>query len=408
MKLIHKDYCNIDPNNMVASTTGRRKKRTSTASVAPKVGWKSDTADGVYLEKILRSGKVAPGITPKAFQEQFPRYRKYERRSFGAALRRFKQKSGLMIRNPKRAAEENSIVGNVNGVEDDISAFINDTKTKKTAPEDNDDDGSSFAPKDDRVEDEELSDDETMKPPTVITAPGAAAAASNVTGSQVAGTSRVRDNERTTPRAFKRGTISLPYQLNFDQWKPPVFKMRVEDFQGNMYSIVTVLLPSSVGNDDTSKGLWLSLEHGILVISMKFPTWLASGDFLEVMWNANEGRREEAYKDLVKEMGDAAPNKDKFMREQNHFHMNQLKEWSNTMKSMKTSFENNKHVFLETRVVMNDPEDKVLTNKHWQLVGHKASGTNIIHIVLKEKPEDILETLLKSTPKETKKAMMKF
>ena len=264
------------------------------------------------------------------------------------------------------------------------------------------DDASSFAPKDDGVDDEDLSDDETMKPPTVVTArTGAITGASNVT-------SNVGDNGQQTPKAFQRGSVTLPYQLKFDPWKPPVFKMRVEDFQGNNYQIVTVLLPSSVGNDDTSKGLWLSLAHGILVISMKFPVWLSSGQFLEVMWEANEQKREEEYKELVKEMGEAAMSKSNFMREQNHFHMNQLKEWASTMKTMKTNYKNEKHLFLETRVVVGDPEAKTLTNKHWQLVGHKASGTNIIHVVLKEKPEDILETLLKTPAKEFKKTMMKF
>ena len=129
--------------------------------------------------------------------------------------------------------------------------------------------------------------------------------------------------------------------------------------------------------------------------------------FLEVMWDANEERREEAYKDLVKEQGPAAMTKTKFMREQNHFHMNQLKEWSNTMNLMQTTYKHDKHVFLETKLFVGSPEEKNLTNKHWQLVGHKkASGTNIIHIVLKEKTEE--DGTMKTPAKETKKSMMRF
>ena len=221
-----------------------RRRRTSTASVAAKVGWKSNTADGVYLEKILKSGKVAPGITPRAFQEQFPRYMKYERKSFGAALRRFKNKAGLMVRNPKKT----TVAGSIFDDDDGMSFGTQSPKTKNTSatvPED-DEDASSFDPVD-----EDLSEDEeTVKLPTTITASVGAPSAGGAINAVAAG---------NTPKgANPIKCLVHAYQLNVDQWKPPIFKMKVEDFHGDNYYIITVLLPSSVGNDETSKGLWRS------------------------------------------------------------------------------------------------------------------------------------------------------
>ena len=45
-------------------------------------------------------------------------------------------------------------------------------------------------------------------------------------------------------------------------------------------------------------------------------------------------------------------------------------------------------------MLVDTPEEKHLTNKNWRLVGNKASGTNIIHVVLKaKKPDEAMSKL---------------
>ena len=54
--------------------------------------WKSDSADGKLLCKLLKNKTVSPGVTPAALKENYPQFSVYKEKAFAAALRRLKNK----------------------------------------------------------------------------------------------------------------------------------------------------------------------------------------------------------------------------------------------------------------------------------------------------------------------------
>ncbi len=61
-------------------------------------GWKVDSKDGKFLIKLIKDGKVSPGISPGAIKEIHPRFYKYKNDSFASGLRRLKTKYGANTR----------------------------------------------------------------------------------------------------------------------------------------------------------------------------------------------------------------------------------------------------------------------------------------------------------------------
>ena len=77
---------------------GRSKSTAAAAPVVNKIGWRANSKDGKFLEKILKSGKLTPGITPGALKEIYPRFLKYKNNSFASGLCRMKAKLGINVR----------------------------------------------------------------------------------------------------------------------------------------------------------------------------------------------------------------------------------------------------------------------------------------------------------------------
>ena len=79
--------------NSTIDTMGKAK-----AKQRDKIGFRCDSKEGKYLAKILKTGEVSAGITPKAIKELHPVFNKFIDDSFAGGLRRMKTKLGLNVR----------------------------------------------------------------------------------------------------------------------------------------------------------------------------------------------------------------------------------------------------------------------------------------------------------------------
>jgi hypothetical protein len=61
-------------------------------------GWKADSKDGKFLEKLIASNKISAGTTPAALKDMHPQFNAYKPEALASAFRRLKQKYGTNVR----------------------------------------------------------------------------------------------------------------------------------------------------------------------------------------------------------------------------------------------------------------------------------------------------------------------
>ena len=61
-------------------------------------GWKKNSKDGKFLEKLLTSGELPAAAAPSLVKERYPQFKKYKRDSLASGLRRLKHQLGLFLR----------------------------------------------------------------------------------------------------------------------------------------------------------------------------------------------------------------------------------------------------------------------------------------------------------------------
>lgn len=73
-------------------------KKAKKAKDQGKRGFRSDSKEGKFLAKLLKSKKLSPGIPPAAVKEMYPVFEDFKNDSFASGLRRMKTKFGLNVR----------------------------------------------------------------------------------------------------------------------------------------------------------------------------------------------------------------------------------------------------------------------------------------------------------------------
>ena len=85
---------NIDNNQQ---STMAKRNYVRSKSYAYK-GWKANSRDGQFLERLFRNGDLSPAAMLSLIKERYPQFKKYKVDSFASGLRRLKGKLALNTR----------------------------------------------------------------------------------------------------------------------------------------------------------------------------------------------------------------------------------------------------------------------------------------------------------------------
>ena len=363
------------------------KKSKARKKVYQTKGWKTDSKDGKFLTKLIKSGEITVGMPPAQIKEKWPQFKVYKADPFSSGLRRIRGKLGLLTRDGAGkslvlsyllyllflAASNTSIALSL------LLLFLLKVKqeactlgTKDTTDDDDDDydDDDDETPRDIYADDDDV---EVVDPPVAVV------------GVKPAPTTPFASTTVSTSVARMPSSVQSVAQRPYTSycWSPPYLKTSFFDYEGLEHQFCAIHLPSGVAfkyADD----IGLSMKQYKQCDGIQWPDTFDMDDgekFLSFLKRKKLGRMRKKWQDLNNQ-AEIARAKQQFEATWVLLRM-AVKQEMIRMRNSKGSTV----LRSQTCIKMDFPVER-LTHECWDMIGDPTNGVRMLVVDLEQATEN--------------------